>query len=205
MDYRKIVVPFLDNLVVKKKADLFREKFWDGSVPVDIESIIDIKLEIDLIPKSGLQKSFDVDALITSNWKSIYVDKGRFLSDRFQNRLRFSLAHEVGHFVLHKEFYKGLNIRNPIDFYRLYREIPEKQYSYLETQANKFANYLLVPRDILASRKNKILKEKDKLALSKKLEEIDKKTLDSYLAVLMSKIFGVSEEVAEIALNDING
>lgn len=205
MDYRKIVVPFLDNLTIRKKADLFRKRFWDNSIPVDIESIIDIKLKIDIVPKSSLQDNFEIDALISSNWKMIYIDRNRFLDDRFQNRLRFSLAHEVGHFVLHKELYKGFRVRNPADFYKFYKEIPEKQYSYLETQANKFANYLLVPSDTLIFRKNKILREKDELILPKKLQEIDKKTLNSYLAVQISKIFGVSEKVAEIALNDVEG
>ena len=199
MDYKSIKVPFLNNTDIRGKADLFRAKFWDNSIPVDIENIIDLKLKIDIIPVPSLQKLCDTDALISSNWKSLYIDKQRYLDGRYQNRLRFSLAHEIGHFILHKSVYESFNIENFSDFYNLIKDIPQEQYSYLETQANKFANFLLVPRNILINCKNKIIKEK----ITMPLEKIDEKTLDSYLSIPISKKFGVSEEVIEIALNEL--
>jgi len=107
MDYRKIRVSFLDNKEINKNADLFRKKHWNKLVPVDMEEIIEIKLKISLAPIPNLQNSFGVDAFITSNWQLIYVDRVSYLDERFQNRLRFSLAHEIGHFVLHKNIYQA--------------------------------------------------------------------------------------------------
>lgn len=53
MDYKKIAVPFLNKLIIKDRADSFRKKFWDDSVPVEIEDIIDLKLKLDIIPING--------------------------------------------------------------------------------------------------------------------------------------------------------
>lgn len=198
MDYRKITVPFLDNKKIKKEADLFRKKFWGNSIPVDIEAIIELKLKIDIVPVPGLERLCDVDALISSNWKYVYVDYDRFLDERYTNRLRFSLAHEVGHFVLHKKIWNSFNIKEFDDFYRLIEDIPQKMYDRLEIQARKFADYLLIPREKLLFERKKALKELSELL---PLEKIKRDKLNPYLAKPISKVFGVSEEVAEIALN----
>ena len=199
MDYRKTIVPFLNIQTIRKQADLFRQKFWNDTIPVEIEDIIDLKLKLDIIPLKELLKGCDTDALITSNWNSIYVDYDKYLDDRYRNRLRFSFAHEIGHFILHKNIYASFGIKNFPDFYRLIERIPQEQYGYLETQANKFANHLLVPRNRLILERKKVMKESEFYNLKK----IDIKTLNSYLAIPISKIFCVSEEVIEIALSDI--
>ncbi|MFA5249034.1 MAG: ImmA/IrrE family metallo-endopeptidase [Candidatus Paceibacterota bacterium] len=157
-----------------------------------------MKLELNIIPINGLQGLCDTDALITSDWSSIYVDHGRYWDERYKNRLRFSLAHEIGHFVLHKQVYNDFEIESVEHFYEFMEKIPGDKYGYLETQANKFANYLLVPRKELFAEKEKIIKRKRKA-----LEGISEKMVNSYIAIPIAEIFGVSENVAEIALNDI--
>jgi len=201
MNYKNAVISYLDNTEIEKEADLFRGKFWNCSIPINIEEIIDIKLKIDIIAIPGFLKFAGIDALITSNWKSIYVDREEYLDERRHNRLRFSLAHEIGHFVLHKTFYANLNIKNCEDYLKLNKDISQEKYSHLETQANKFANYLLVPRKILLVKMEKELKKKGNLIWFKK---VDKKTLNSYCAIPLSKIFKVSDKVVAIALNDLN-
>ena len=158
-------------------------------------------MKINVIPIPGFLKLTNIDALITTDWKSIYIDEEEYLDERFHNRLRFSLAHEIGHFILHKKIYTNFNIKNLEDYYKLNEDIPQKQYSYLETQANKFANYLLVSRKVLIVERRKELKKKGSPALFK---NIDIKTLNSYCAIPLSKIFKVSDEVVAIALNDID-
>ncbi|XOB42362.1 MAG: ImmA/IrrE family metallo-endopeptidase [Candidatus Nealsonbacteria bacterium] len=200
MDYKNVIVPYLDNEKIKEEADWFRKKFWNNKVPVDIESIIDIKLKINIIPILGFSKLTSTDTLITSDWKSIYVDKYQYLNQH--DRLKFSLAHEVGHFVLHKRIYNTFKIKNLTDYYKFNENIPQRQYSYLETQANKFASYLLVPRDVLITERKKELKKRKNPDWFKK---INTKTLNSYLAIPLSKVFKVSDGVVAIALNDLDG
>jgi len=198
IDYSKIRIPFLSKEIIKKHADFFRRKFWNDSLPVDIEKIIDLKLKIDIIPIPNLMKICNVDALISSDYESIYVDHDDYLDDKYQNRLRFSLSHEIGHYILHQDIYKSFKIKNFADFYRAISTIPNEQYGYLETQANKFANFLLVPRQ-------KLITERDRLILKyKEIQTIkDRNSLNSYLAIPLSNIFGVSSEVVEIALNEL--
>jgi len=201
MNYNKIKVPFLGNTQIESKAEFFRKKFWNNSIPVDIEYIADVKLKLDIILVKGLQEQCDIDALISSNWQIVYIDHDRYLDNRYQNRLRFSLAHEIGHFILHKGIYNGFKIKDSKDLRRLLEQIPQEQYGYLEVQANKLANYLLVPRDKLIIERDKVLKKYKSLV---EMEGMDKKTLNSYLTVPISKIFGVSESVIEIALNELD-
>jgi Zn-dependent peptidase ImmA (M78 family) len=205
MDYKKIFIPFLDNSSIKKSADSFRDNYWDDTIPVDIERIINVKMEIDIIPSPGLHNLCDVDALIYSNWKSIIVDYNKYSDERYQNRLRFSYAHEIGHFILHKNIHKNLKIKSTKDFQKFIKEVPQIQYGYLETQANKFANFLLIPRGRLSVEKEKEMKKNKELGGLISSGKLNKKTVNSYLAIPLSKTFGVSEEAMEIALNETDG
>lgn len=199
MNYKNVVAPYFDNIAIEESVEAFRKDFWGHQIPVEIEDIIELKLNIDIVPVPSLKKLNDIDALITSDWKCIYVDRDEYLDDRRYNRLRFSLAHEIGHFVMHKKIYSNFDIKNREDYNKFYRDIPELQYRYLEGHVNKFASYLLIPRKILAIEVKKEFKNKYKPQFLK----IDRRMLNSYLAKPLSKIFKVSEEAVTIALDDI--
>jgi len=205
MDYKKVSIPFLENPSIKKSADLFRNKYWDDAIPVNIERIIDVKMKIYVIPSPGLHNLCDIDALICSDWKSIIVDHNKYFDGRYQNRLRFSYAHEIGHFILHKEIHKSFKIKSTKDFQKFIKEIPQIQYGYLETQANKFASFLLIPRERLVIEKEKEIKKNKQISNLISSGKLNKKTVNSYLAIPLSKIFGVSEDAMEIALNETDG
>ena len=201
-----IKIPFLHNEEIEKKANSFRDKIWDGSLPIDIERILDVKLKFDIIPVPNLYKLCGIDAMIASNWQFIYVDKLGFEDERCQNRLRFSLAHELGHFILHKDVYTSFGVEEFQDFLKLFEKISNKEYGYLEIQANKFANCFLLPRDILRVKREGLIKELKKDPLLKEnilFQKIDEKTFNSYLAIPIAKIFNVSQQAACIALGDI--
>ena len=201
MDYTQIQIPYIGNLVIKNKADLFRTKYWDEILPVDIEKIIDVNLEINIIPLPDLEKLCNTDALITSDWKSLYIDKDLFEDERRQNRLRFSLAHEIGHLVLHKNFYAILEINFFEDFYKFINSVSAEQYRYLEIQANKFAGHILVPRNLLNNELNKELKRAGQKI---NIDNLDKLLLKSYIANPLAKVFGISQESMEIILNELD-
>ncbi len=201
MNYKDIIAPYLNDVIIEERVESFRETFWDDKIPVEIEDIIELKLNIGIVPIPGFLKITNMDALISSDWKYIYVDNNEYLNDRLYNRLRFSLAHEIGHFVLHKIIYHSFGIKSQADYYKLYKDIPEQQYRYLEGQANKFASYLLIPRKVLAIEMKKEL-EKNKSNLSH-LKKMDRILLNTYLAIPLSKIFKVSEEAVRYALDAI--
>jgi Zn-dependent peptidase ImmA (M78 family) len=189
-----ITIPFLKQSFIEEKANLFREKYWNNSIPVDIERIIEIELKLNIIPIPD-SHYLKIDTLITSDWKSIYVDEKEYMDERFRKRLRFSLAHEIGHMILHEDIYQGFKINDFSDFYSFFNNISKEQYGYLEKQADIFANYLLVPRGKLSEEYDEIKKSH-----KKEFSNIDETTLNQYISIPLSKKFEVSEAVIEIAL-----
>ena len=198
MNYQNVSVSFIGNKEIKRKVDLFRKKYWGDIIPVNIEIIIEKKLSIEIIPLPGLKSQCNTDAFISSDWKNVFVDNDKYMDDSYYNRLRFSIAHETGHMVLHKSLYQNLKIKSMEDFRNFLIEVPGKQYGYIETQVNKFANYFLIPRDILINERQAILNE------HKDILDINAKQLNGYIATPLSKIFGVSAEAMEIALSDLS-
>ncbi|MFA5248489.1 MAG: ImmA/IrrE family metallo-endopeptidase [Patescibacteria group bacterium] len=194
-----IKAPYFSTKKIIEETDKFRKEFWDNSVPVDIEKIIEFKLGISIIPVPELCRMVDVDALIASNWKYLYVDRERYMEEKYSNRLRFSLAHEIGHFVLHKEIYDSLGINDVEDFYKFAMNIDEEQYGYFEIQANKFASHLLIPHKKLIEEKDKLIKKLEANGFKK--EDYDGETLNSVMALKLADNFGTSSMSVEYALN----
>lgn len=196
MKYENIIVPFVDKGEIKIKADIFRKKFWGDKIPVKIESIIEIKLKIQIIPIPNLFKLCSVDSQISSDFTSIWVDQDNYLYDE-TNRIYFSLAHELGHFVLHRELFSNFQIQSVEDVISFINNIPEKQYSFLEAQANKFASQILLPREFLLDARKEIVEKY-------KLKNMDEKMVNAYIADSIAKKFEVSSWAAELALDDLN-
>lgn len=99
--------PFITREKAWSEADRIRAAFWpEGSVPVDVEIIL-MKMKIRLEPILSLREGGDVDALLRGDLTTIMVDADEYMDDRMQNRIRFSIAHELGHLVLHPEVYRN--------------------------------------------------------------------------------------------------
>ena len=196
MDYSKANIPFFDYDTIDKRADEFRKKYNKNRVPIDIEKLIEIDLEIDIIPTENLKSICGTDALIQSSWKSIYVDKKIYTDERYLGRYRFSVAHEMGHLILHKNIYSKLGIESLKDYYNFLENFPSREYDYLEGQAHKFANCLLIPKEALAKERNKLIEETPHY-----LDGFDERKLIQYIATPLSRKFKVSEQPMEIALS----
>jgi Zn-dependent peptidase ImmA (M78 family) len=200
MDYSKIKIKPLSNQQIREVADEVRAKFWGDKIPVDIEHILEIKLKISVIPILGLRQQISFDSFISSDWKNVYVDNESYMSDNYYRRIRFSLAHELGHRFLHKELFESLEINSFDDYYLFYNEIPNDQYRFLEDQANKFAGYLLIPPDLLKPYKDKHLTKARRELIGTALENIDDIDLTGVIAGDIADIFDVSSQAMEIGL-----
>ncbi len=165
-------------------------------MPVDMENIVEQRLRLHIEPKRSLSDELDMDAYLRFDLSGIVVDHDRYMNTRYQNRLRFSFAHEVGHFVLHQGIYDGLDLSTPEEWKELVLDETDEEYRSFEWQANEFAGRLLVPRKQLVHEIEKIH------------EVIKKRDMEQYLkdnpwAVLprvspkLCRPFGVSEIVIE--------
>ena len=65
-----------------------------------IEEIVEFDFRINIVPVLGLQREFEVEGFTSGDLKNIYVDEYTY-TDRI-TRYRFTLAHEMGHIVLHR-------------------------------------------------------------------------------------------------------
>ena len=87
-------IPFINKGEIAGRARELLNECWDGVFPVDVEKVCDY-LGIAILPVAGLADSFCIDAFISADFKTIYVDAERFGQESY--RYRFSVAHELGH------------------------------------------------------------------------------------------------------------
>lgn len=84
-------------------------------------------------------RQLDAEAFLVMQENTIYVDS-RIYNANVEFRARFSVAHEIGHYLLHKKFYEeNMSFTDEDDYLKFYQEFPEEQYSLLEMHANEFA------------------------------------------------------------------
>lgn len=179
---------------IRIKADQFRETYWQtNQIPVDIFFIIEEKLKLNIVPIEGFKSNSDIEALLYDGGRSIAVDKTEYMDDRYLNRLRYSVAHEVAHLVIHKELYDLFDYDTVDKWIETLDALPEEEYNWIEQQANEFAGRLLVPVDKLIEALNSI---QPKIILFRKsFPDTENSLLKEYVASLVCKKFGVSESV----------
>ncbi len=144
-------VPYKSKKLLTALATSFLEENWNGGFPIDVEAICD-NLGIGIVPIKNLNFEFGIDAFITSDFKTIFVDDDEFSKE--SSRYRFSIAHELGHYVLHRDFYpkdiKGLDAFLGASANYSNRDS--------EFQANYFAGKLLVPDEELRLKMSEVFK-----------------------------------------------
>lgn len=180
---------------IRNQAEQFRQKYVKPPdlIPVPIEKIIEIDLRLHIIPQVNLQEKLDIDAFLTNDLTSIYVDYALYMDQRRSNRLRFTLAHELGHLILHEKEIKRCRFRTPDEWIHFREDFLEEDLFWFESQAYEFAGRLLVPKDKLVKQINNL---KDKVT---KFKQISPEKPDLYEAVsrVICGNFGVSWEVIQ--------
>lgn len=119
----------------------------DLAIPIPIEEIVEIKMEIKLNVKLSLKERLDIDGFIHTNFKEITLDNDTF--NNFEQRTRFTIAHELGHIILHKKIYEQFNIESEEDYVKFQQRVSGDDHYWLEKQANMFAGCILVPTEPL--------------------------------------------------------
>lgn len=134
---------------VKKILD----EFGIDKPPVPIRDIVS-SYGIEIVISKFKEEHGDVAGFIHFPTSRIYVNH-----DDPVNRQTFTVAHEFGHWVLHRELFKT----NPEKYETLRRRpIGELEKNPQEKEANAFAAHLLVPRKYLDEYKE--IASKDELA-----------------------------------------
>ena len=110
MDPTQVTAPRLSKIQIQRRVDEIRERYpATRELPVNVEDLIDLDLDLDLQSCANLLSRSGTDALILADWKTVLVDLAEFSDPNMTNRLRFSLAHELGHYFLHQDVYRDLS------------------------------------------------------------------------------------------------
>jgi hypothetical protein len=175
-----------------------REQFLNkpDQIPVPIENIIEFKLGITIDPQPFLKEEFGIDGQILSDLTTIMIDSKMYSDDKSLPRVRFTLAHELGHFYLHKEQIKKARFSSVKEWIKFRQSISEEDISWFESQADEFAGSLLVPKnkliELLEAERNKI----EKYITTSNSEESQERAITALSQVLCGK-FQVSFHVIE--------
>ena len=117
-----------------------------GRLPVPVDEIIEFAHELDVVPNPHL-RSVDVESYLLYHDRQIWIDEHQFAHE--PHRSRFTLAHELGHFVLHADLLQALEIEDLDGYLKFHEQADTSAIERLEWQARAFAGTLLVPREEL--------------------------------------------------------
>ena len=125
------------------------EALREDRMPIDVFTFFEVDLGLDAIPFDNLTSKYRVEAAITADFSGIYLDAEQYAlmergPDWKLNRLRFTLAHELAHYFLHRDLPQPENFASLPDFARWTANYGGKKYT-AEQEANEFAGRLLVP------------------------------------------------------------
>lgn len=188
-------VPHLNYDQLRRHAQAFLAKHHPTQqIPVPIEHIIEFQLHLDIVPLPGLEEAFEIVGFTASTLDEISVDQ--YVYEHQPGRYRFTLAHEVGHVILHAALFKEHRFRGVAEWKRFVRAFPDLELSRLEWQAHSFAGLVLVPPEALQQELKSAAKQVKAKSVTK---ETDFAT--SLIVDMVATRFQVSGDVIERRLN----
>lgn len=197
----KLPVPRLSYEDLRVKADgILATHNPSQNIPVPIEQILEFAFGVSIIPLLDLQMVHEIDAFTSRNCRTVYVDHS-IMEHRSPNRYRFSLAHELGHIVLHQEVYAAISFSKAEEWKEVIRGIEESDREWLEWQGYNFAGLILVPRKPLKELLNKAIEIATRAGFP--LKDNDEVT-KSYVSAWLGKQFEVSSQVIQKRLDKDN-
>jgi len=135
-------VPHFTYNDVNEYAENFLKQYHPSlELPIPIEWIIENGLNIHIYPFPELYRIFGQSGFLSHDRKVIYIDEYQY--NNFIEKYRFTLAHEVGHFILHESLYKDLSFNSVEEYIQFLKSIP--QIYWFETHGDWFAGQILVP------------------------------------------------------------
>lgn len=148
---------------LRARYELLRE----DRTPLDVFTLFEIDLGLDPIPFNELTARYRVEAAITADFSGIYLDAEQYaLMERGPewklNRLRFTVAHELAHYFLHRDLPQKEHFASLPDFARWTETYNGRKYT-VEQEANEFAGRLLVPSSRLQALFDEFAKEAERL------------------------------------------
>lgn len=187
-------IPFLSYEDLRARADALLKKHYPTvRLPIPIEKIVEFGFQIEIIPVPGLMRVHEVDAFSSKDFKTIMVDQS-VMESRSPYRYRFSLAHELGHAVLHQEVQRQLEFSTIKEWKQVINSVSERDRGWFEWQAYNFAGLMLVPRESLRDSLKQAVKRATEQGIALSSAEYADVSKD-YVCNWLGRKFEVSAEV----------
>ncbi len=140
-------IKFYTHQELESIAEVFIETFHkpSDSIPVPIDVIVEADLGIGIFPYSALEEKHGLQAYLALSLQKIYVDQNIMDSDLFEKRYRFTVAEEVGHYLLHKDIFA--NVKTANDYINAYGRISAKEYGKMDMDAKHLGGAILMPTE----------------------------------------------------------
>lgn len=188
--------PVLDWKTIAAKAKDFADEHQldQREFPLDVEEIAEFDLGIEIRFCSGLLDEMDSPAHIAPGNGNpiITVDADQYRQQT--SYYRYSVAHEIGHYVLHGEWLDKVwrLINSASEWKEAILKRSEDDYQWLEAQAEEFASYLLAPESIFDPFIAKQISTLDQIKISLQSDDVL-----PYMANPVAEFFGVSNSAAQ--------
>lgn len=189
---------------VWRKVEELRARYEvlrEDRTPLDVFTFFEVDLRLDPIPFDNLTAKYRVEAAITADFTGIYLDAEQYaLMERGPewklNRLRFTVAHELAHYFLHREVPQAAHFSSLPDFARWTENYGGRKYT-IEQEANEFAGRLLVPEARLQALFDEFAVEAERLLPN----FTQSGSLRDKFAERVAPRFGVNSQVIAIRLD----
>lgn len=203
MDYATLKAPYLRYEQIRLSADSFLNEYHlSGEIPVPIEEIVEFDLGISIDTFPNLQTDFDTVGITAKSFQRIYIDE--YVYNNIEVRARFTIAHEVGHVILHRKLFDEINVDSPDDFFDLISQIDGNQYRWFERHADDFAGLILVPKAPLQEKfEHAVSMYCDIEGFSIESLHNSHKAIE-YISTFIARDFEVSAKTVEIRLRKDN-
>lgn len=169
--------------------------------PIDVFTFLEVDLGLDPIPFDDLVVKYRVEAAIKADFSGIYLDAEQYaLMEKGPewklNRLRFTVAHELAHYFLHRDLPQASHFSSLPDFAKWTANYGGRKYT-AEQEANEFAGRLLVPENRLGQMFDEFADEAERLMPN----FMDTGQLRDKFAERVAPRFGVNSQVVAIRLD----
>jgi Zn-dependent peptidase ImmA (M78 family) len=186
MDWK---APYLPYNQIREIANDFLNRYNpEDELPVPIEEIIENQLNVDIIPINSLKVAFGTDGFISRDLKTITVGYDAYYKN--EPRYLFTLAHEIGHSIMHREFYEMAEFKTTEEWIQLINDIDPKEYSWFEKHGYDFAGLVLVPEHKLKIDYFEAVKEIEQAGFDKSKNP---DMFNEYVASFLTKKYNASE------------
>jgi Zn-dependent peptidase ImmA (M78 family) len=177
------------------------EVLREDRTPIDVFTFLEIDLGLNPIPFDDLKARYDVEAAIMADFTGIYLDAEQYIlmehgPEWRLKRLRFTVAHELGHFFLHRDLPQAEQFASLPNFARWTSTLGGNKYT-IEQEANEFAGRLLVPKGKLQDCFDEFAKDAEKLIP----HFMDSGEIRQKFAEQVAPRFGVNSDVVKIRLD----